>query len=653
MPSVSSSTAGFDGTSARNSALTELPILRFLPEETRQRVIGSLVPVTFTFGTPIVREGEPADALFLIVSGRARVVKNADRGGASNGEISLGLLKAGDTFGEIGLLEQTTRSVTVRASSDLEALRLDRDVFDSLVATNPDVRRYLELQALHRRLNNFFKEYTAFAKLPAAAMQDLLSQIQRITIKPGEVLIRQGDPPGPMFVVESGRLRAFREVDGKRSYLAYMRRGDFFGEVSMFKRAPRAASVEAVSECTLLALNGDTFAALVEKYPDFRARIEERVAQYEYKTVARVPLDFAEETLPAELRVRDKVGTDQLDQPPPLLEDKTPPKSQAERGGPFASDDGRFIKKQKRVRRIPLVYQIDEMDCGAACVAMICRHFGRNVSLARIRPLVHTSLDGSSLRALCQAAIELGLAGRAVKASPKNFTQMPLPAIIHWEGNHWVVLYHVSETHAWIIDPAFGYAKLTHAELLEKWTGFAALFDYTEAFERTPEAKPSFAWLWPFFRPHLGLIGKAVGLAGIVSALQMVLPVFTQIIVDRVVVEQDRTLLGLMVAGMLGVLFFMTTATVVQRYLMSFVAVRLDSATLDHLTQRLLALPMSYFATRRTGDIQRRLEGMRHVREFIVQQGVAGLSAVVQIAVTLTMMFIYSPRLTFVFLATT
>ena len=124
------------------------------------------------------------------------------------------------------------------------------------------------------------------------------------------------------------------------------------------------------------------------------------------------------------------------------------------------------------------------MDCGAACLAMICRHFGRAVSLARIRPLVHTSLDGSSLRGLCEAASELGLAARAVKASPKNFTQMPLPAIIHWEGNHWSVLYDVSDTHAWIVDPASGYAKISHAELLANWSGYAALFDYTEAFEQ-------------------------------------------------------------------------------------------------------------------------------------------------------------------------
>lgn len=693
MRSTSSSTAGFSGMSPRDTVtqppiqflggngrpegggfaayslrlspdvramLLELPILRYLPADSRDQVLDRFVPASYAFGASIVTEGEPADALFVLLAGRARVVKNAARGGTTGRELSLGVLKPGDTFGEIGLLENVARSVTVRASGDVDVLRLDRDVFDALLAERPELRQYFELQAVHRRLNNFFKEFTAFAKLPAAAIQELLAGLDRVTIPAGELLIRQGDPAGPMFIVETGRLRAFTEDEGRRRYLAYLRKGDFFGELSVFKNAPRAASIEAVSECTLLALRKDTFVRLLETYPDFRARIEERIAQYDYKQVARVPLDFAEETLPAELRAHEQVSADQVEAPRRgeqrtgdarrADDPKRPPDARSNE--PFASDDGHFIKKGKRIRRFPLVYQIDEMDCGAACLAMVCRHFGRKVSLSRIRPLVHTSLDGSSLRGLCEAAAELGLAARSVKASPANFAKMPLPAIIHWEGNHWVVLYHLSESHAWIVDPALGYVKVTRQELLANWTGYAALFDYTEEFERAPESKAGLAWLWPFFRPHTGLIVKALGLAAIVSALQMVIPVFTQIIVDRVVVEGDRTLLNLLILGMLAVLVFMTGATVVQRYLMSFAAVRIDSATLDHLTQRLLALPMSYFATRRTGDIQRRLEGMRHVREFIVQQGVGGLSSAVQLVATLAMMFVYSPRLSLVFLAT-
>jgi len=103
---------------------------------------------------------------------------------------------------------------------------------------------------------------------------------------------------------------------------------------------------------------------------------------------------------------------------------------------------------------------------------------------------------------------------------------------------------------------------------------------------------------------------------------------------------------------MLTALVFMTVAIIVQRYLLSFTAVRIDAGTLDYLTRRLLALPMTYFTSRRTGDIQRRLSGLRQVREFMVQSAVAGLTSLVQLGASLALMLAYSPLLAGVFLVT-
>ncbi|MEP6574308.1 MAG: peptidase domain-containing ABC transporter, partial [Gemmatimonadota bacterium] len=231
--------------------------------------------------------------------------------------------------------------------------------------------------------------------------------------------------------------------------------------------------------------------------------------------------------------------------------------------------------------------------------------------------------------------------------------QMPLPAIVHWDGNHWVVLYEADETHVRVSDPATGRRRLTRADFEAKWSGYAALFDYTTDFERNENAKVGIAWLLPFFKPHKSLILQASALALIVSALQMVIPVFTQVIVDRVLVERDVGLLNILIAAMVGVVGFTLIATVVQRYLLSFAAVRIDSRTLDFLTRRLLSLPMNYFNTRRTGDIQRRLNGIWQVREFLVEHGVAGLSAVAQLVAAVALMAVYSPTLTLVFLSTT
>lgn len=627
-------------TSEEHPALRDLPLLRFLSAEVRRQVVDRFVPAAHPFGSVIVREGEPADAFYVLVSGRARVVKATDSGE----EIALSSLRPGDSFGEMGLLEQTARRATVRASSDVEVLRLDRSAFEALLAAQPDLRRVLELQAANRQLYNFFRHYTPFRTLPVAALEAILAELEPLTVARGELVIRQGDPAGAMYVVQEGRLRIFTEEEGTRRYVAYLRPGDFFGEMSLFKGEVRSASVEAVSACRLLRLTRETFAKLLQKYPEFKQRLEERIAQYDYKAVARVPLDFAEEILPAEAAVQEKVG--------PTQTETAAEEPEEEAAGPFASPDGLFVKRGRRIRRFPHVRQLDAMDCGAAALAMVCRHYGRAVSITRIRQLAFTSTDGTSLRAICRAATELGLAARAVKASVKNLEQMPLPAIVHWEGNHWIVLYDISPTHVRVADPGIGLRKLPRAEFEARWSGYAALFDYTDAFEQAPIEAVSFAWLYPFLRPFSSLFAKAFGLAVIASALQMILPVFTQIIVDRVLVDRDIGLLHILIGAMLAVLVFMTIASIIQRYLLSFAAVRIDAGTLDFLTRKLLALPMTYFTTRRTGDIQRRLAGMRQVREFMVQTSVGGLTACVQLVASLTLMVLYSPLLAGVFLIT-
>jgi ATP-binding cassette subfamily B protein len=620
------------------SILDELPILRFLPDETRAQVISRFAPASFPFGGVLASEGEAADAVYVLVSGRARVVKRSDH----DEEVPLNVLHAGDSFGETELLHGRPRPTTVRASSDVLALRLDREAFQELIDADPNIRAYLDLQLKHATLQGFFRDFPAFARLPPEAMVGIvLAELAPRVAAPGETIVSQGDPPGPLYLIEEGRVRVMRHVNGAPVYLGTLDAGQYFGEVAALTGAERTATVEAVTPCRLLALSPDTIRRLADGLPEFRERLEERIAQYDYKNRAHTPAGIEQELLPAGSGVQKQVDAAQVDQAEADATDETP-----------FEDEGRFIKRRRRIPRMRFVRQIDEMDCGAACLAMIAHHFGRSVSLARIRQLVNTGLDGTSLRSLCSAAEELGLAARSVKASLHNLDRMPLPAICHWDAEHWLVLQHVAASHVVVADPALGYRRLPRQEFERRWTGYAALFDYTPAFEQVPRAAGRMAWLWPIVKPHAPLVVKALGLAVVVSVLQMVLPVFTQVIVDRVLVEQDLSLLRLLIVAMGATMVFIVASLLAQRYLLSFAAVRIDAAGLDFITRRLLALPMSYFATRRTGDLQRRIEGVRQVRDVLVQHGIAGVTAVAQLAATVALMAVYSPWLTTVFLAT-
>jgi CRP-like cAMP-binding protein len=146
------------------AVLQHLPMLASLPHDTKKLVLDSFVPVTYGFGTPIVREGEEAEAWYVLVSGRARVVKQASDGT----EMTLGVLRSGDSFGEMGLLACGTRTATVRASSEVQVLKLDKSLFQAILRTHAEIRTSFELQSARRSLHNFLRLYTPFAQLSAA-----------------------------------------------------------------------------------------------------------------------------------------------------------------------------------------------------------------------------------------------------------------------------------------------------------------------------------------------------------------------------------------------------------------------------------------------------------------------------------------------------
>ena len=597
---------------------------RFFPPEHQERVRSLFQKVSYDFGDVIVRQGDPADAFYILSTGRARVIKTTAKGE----EIALNVLRPGSEFGESALLSTEPRTASVRCSTMVDALRLGRDDFTRLLDEFPELRGHLETMQRYRTLHGFLYEFSNFGRLPEPALSQLIQRLTPVTFAAGERILSQGDPAGPMYVVQSGKVRVFEGNNGSRS-LAFYREGSFFGELSVLNGSPRAASAEAVTDCTLLALPAETLLDLRRQFPDFETLLDERLAQYQFDREARVPLDFATEMLPADTQAAAKVGPEQADE-----SDPGPP------------------RKRARIRTFPVVQQIDEMDCGPAALAMICRHFGRKVSLARIRRLCFTSTDGTSLKAICSAANELGLAARALKVTARNLSDLPMPAIVHWEGNHWLVVFDVGPKYVRVADPASGVRRIPRAEFEERWTGYAALFDYTEAFSEVQETRASLSWILPFFKPHRRLFTQVFLLAGIVTLLQLLFPIFTQTVVDKVIVEQDVGLLNLIAIAMLVSMGFMMISNFAQQWLLAFAAVRIDSAILDHLTRKLLALPLSYFNNRRTGDIQRRLAGAAQVREFAVQHGIGGLLAIVSGIGAFTLMAFYSLKLAAVVLVT-
>lgn len=630
---------------ADRQVLLDLPLVSLLTPDVRDVVVEAFVPMRFAFGQSIIRQGDLPDGLYVLASGLARSVQMHESGE----EVALGVLRPGDSFGERALLTGERRSATVRASSDVTLFRLEPAVFQALLRVYPDVGRSLELQSRARHLENFLRLHSAFSHLPRVAIASMLDELREVEVEPGAQVIREGDPAGPLFIVLDGRLVAHQ--GDARGVVGYLRAGDFFGELSLYRGAPRAATVEAVTPARLLELNEPTFRRLMDDHVEFRSRIEEQVAGYERRRTAVVPLDFADEPLPAQASEL-ALAAPHDGRPEALPEGVT-----AFEAEPVEPEDRQplLIPTRTLFRRadFPLVRQLDEMDCGVACVAMVCRHFGRPVALSHIRMAAGTSVDGTSLRGVQRGGEFVGLDVRAVKSSKDRLDTLPLPAIVHVNQNHWVVLHRVEATRVYVADPARGNRRLARDEFLSRWSGYAALPTPTERLAQAPLASDGHAtWLWQFVRPHMRALVIALLLTLVGAGVQMLMPVISQRVIDDVLVTRDYGLLHLLGLGLLAVPVAALAVSLARGRLLSRVAARIDAAALDFVTARLLRLPMTYFETRRTGDLQARLEGLRQARQIVIQQGLEGLTNGVQFATAMVVMFAYSWSLGLIFAAT-
>jgi len=623
-------------------------LLDLLPPDARASLISSCEGLAFKFGDVIMREGQSADAMFIIVSGRARVVQRTDAGD----EVVLASLGPGEVLGETGLLQGGVRTATVRASSELNVMRLGRAEFEELRRSHPAVQGWLEQCTHARLLFAFLKRAGAFSRLPVPVIRDLVSMLEPVEVRQGQTLIRQGDPPGPMFLIQEGRLRVSLATGGAAKALAYLREGDVAGEVSLLKEQPRNATIEALTDCKALALSIEAFHRLEERWPEFRHAVEERVATYDFEHEARLPLDFAREILPNQapeaVPRAMEVGTEEAAEPE---ERRSGPRT--EEAAPEAEKKPwheRLLRAVRIKARFPFVRQVDEADCGVACLAMIGLFHGKRVPLARLHALAHTATDGTTLRNLCFAAEELGFIARPLRVSKANIDQLPAPAIIHWKGNHWVVLVEVGKEHVRIADPALGVKWVPRSEFDEAWTGYAAVMTPAENFSTAGASGASWSWLTDYVKPHVPTLLKALGLAVIGSVLTMALPVLTQVVIDRIVVGGAADALLMVLIALVVTFAIRTISAILQGHLLAFVALRLDASILDYLSRRLLALPITYFMARRTTDIQRRLDGARQLRQMALSSGVAGGLALIQIVMAMGLMLVYSAKLTMLFL---
>ena len=284
--------------------------------------------------------------------------------------------------------------------------------------------------------------------------------------------------------------------------------------------------------------------------------------------------------------------------------------------------------------RFRLVRQHDGMQCGVACMAMICRHYDKGLSISWLESLCHASKEGVSLKALHDLSIELGMDSVAGKVSLDNLHEVPLPCILHWNQNHFVVLYKINDryTHFWIADPGKGKYRCDIKEMKQHWIstesngvekGIAMFLEPNGRFGSIREGKPerrSFRFMMGYLRQYRRyLIQIFLGLL-LGCLLQVVMPFLTQSIVDIGIRHEDIGFIWLVLLGELMIVIGRTATDFIRRWLLLHISMRINISLVSDFFIKLLKLPMSFFDTKLMGDLLQRIGDHTRVQNFLTGQ---------------------------------
>ncbi len=300
------------------------------------------------------------------------------------------------------------------------------------------------------------------------------------------------------------------------------------------------------------------------------------------------------------------------------------------------------------------VKQHSEEDCGAACLAAIAKYYGQTFTISHIREAVGTGQFGTTLLGLKRGAEILGFKANPVKTSPEildKINEAPLPAIIHWQGNHWVILYGKKGKKFLIADPAVGMRYLSKEDIKAAWTDWLLLLVEPDPLRFFAQKQDKEGGFWRFFRRvwiYRGILFQALPLNLVLGLLSLTSPFLLQILTDDVLVRGDIKLLTTVAIAVVVMNIISTSLSFVQSNLIAHFAQRMQLGLVLEFGRQILRLPLTYYETRRSGEVVSRLRDIDQINQLIAQV-VVGLPSQFFIAIiSLGFMFFYSWKLTLV-----
>lgn len=318
------------------------------------------------------------------------------------------------------------------------------------------------------------------------------------------------------------------------------------------------------------------------------------------------------------------------------------------------------------IKSFPFYKQPDAKDCGPTCLRIIAKYYGKVIELQQIRNLSETTREGSSLLGLSDAGEALGFRTLGIK---NNFeilkNEMPLPCIVHWNNQHFVVVYKIKHDKVYISDPSHGLITYSKEEFIKFWIGknahekteegIALLLEPTPDFYKnewdTENSKRSFSYLTKYLFRYKGLVIQLIiGLAA-ASLFSLLLPFLTQSIVDVGIQTQDLNFIYLILLAQLMLFAGQTAIEILRSWIMLHLSTRIHISLVSDFFIKLMKLPINYFDSRMTGDIMQRIGDNRRIEQLLTGSSLNVMFSLLNLVVFSFVLVFYNLQLFLVFFA--
>jgi ATP-binding cassette, subfamily B, bacterial CvaB/MchF/RaxB len=301
--------------------------------------------------------------------------------------------------------------------------------------------------------------------------------------------------------------------------------------------------------------------------------------------------------------------------------------------------------------RLPIIQQTEAAECGLACLAMIASYHGYRIDLNTLRRRHPISLQGVTLRALIEVATHLNLACRPVRFELSHLCQLHLPAIVHWDMNHFVVLKSATTAGIVVHDPACGQKFFSISEASKHLTGVALELSPSESFlVKDERARLPFSIFWNHIHGNTHALVQIFILSAILEAFVVVSPFYLQLTIDEVIAKRDADLLVVLALGFVLLTAIKIAANTIRSLIMVIVQNALHFQIGARLFRHLVRLPTAYFEKRHIGDILSRFTSIEPIRNALAEGMIAAAIDGLMAIATLAMIFLYSTQLAFVVL---